>query len=386
MDPSLHKTRGRSRRGRRRGPPAERRRPGARLFDKRRFSRPGTAPGTLHPPAERRVAETAITVHAYTPDGCTVDKVRSVADLERWCHHEGVVWVDVVGLHDLALVQEVGERFGLHPLALEDAVNLGQRPKADVYGEHLFVVLRLPDLVGGDIATEQLSLFFSARFVITFQEIAGDPFAGVRDRLCEGRGRLRRQGGDYLAYALLDAVVDHYFPILETLGERLEDLEERVIAAPTPDAVSEIHRLRRDLLLLRRAAWPQREVVSRLERDDSGVVTADTKVYLRDLYDHAIQILDLVESYRELAAGLLDVYLSSLSNRMNEVMKVLTIIATIFIPLGFIAGVYGMNFDRAASPWNMPELGWAFGYPMALGLMAAVGFALLAWFWRKGWL
>jgi magnesium transporter len=234
--------------------------------------------------------------------------------------------------------------------------------------------------------TEQISMFLGERVLLTFQERPGDCFDPVRTRLRAARGQIRNRQIDYLAYTLLDAVIDGYFPVLEGLGERLEDLEDRVIAAPADLEVARIHEIRRELLTIRRAVWPQREMVNALTRESSHYVTDQTRPYLRDCYDHTIQLMDIIETYREIATGLVDVYLSSVSTRLNEVMKVLTIIATIFIPLSFITGLYGMNFDTAASPWNMPELAWYWGYPMALGLMAVVAAGLLYYFYRKGWL
>ena len=229
-------------------------------------------------------------------------------------------------------------------------------------------------------------MFLGAQFLLTFQERPGDCFEPIRARLRSGRAKIRDRQADYLAYALLDAVIDGYFPVLEAMGERLEVLEDRVIARPADIEAAEIHEIKRDLLLLRRTVWPQREMVNALTRETSPYVTDQTRLYLRDCYDHTIQLMDIVETYREIATGLIDVYLSSVSTRLNEIMKVLTIIATIFIPLGFITGIYGMNFDRGASPWNMPELGWYWGYPVVVGLMAGLALGMLYYFYRIGWI
>jgi magnesium transporter len=355
------------------------------LFGRRSVSRPGSSPGTLQAPAGHTAQPTAVTVIAYGPELCEERSIASPDELAPYRDRPGVTWVNVTGLADLEQIERIGALFGLHPLALEDVVNVGQRPKTEDYDDHRYVVMKLLH-AGAGVEVEQVSLFFGRRFVITFQEHSGDAFDGVRDRIRKGRPRIRGAGGDYLAYALIDALVDQYFPLLEDFGERLEELEEELVENPTPKTLHQIYRARRQLLLLRRAAWPQREVISGLERDESGLVGRETKVFLRDCYDHTVQALDIIETYRELAAGMLDVYLSSISNRMNEVMKVLTIMATIFIPLTFIAGIYGMNFDPQASGWNMPELEWAFGYPAALAMMAAVGLGLVFFFRRKGWL
>ncbi|HSM19603.1 MAG TPA: magnesium/cobalt transporter CorA, partial [Hyphomicrobiales bacterium] len=273
---------------------------------------------------------------------------------------------------------------GLSPLALEDVVNVHQRPKAEEFDDHVFAVMRMVRPETG-AETEQVSLFFGADYVISFQERPGDSFDPVRDRLRRDRGRLRQQGPDYLAYALIDAVIDGYFPVLEDYGEEIESLEDAVIGAPDPSQVERLHHMKRDLLLLRRAVWPMRDMINVLIRDESPFVSSQTRLYLRDPHDHAIRLMDIVETYREIATGLLDVYLLSMSAKLNEVMKLLTIIATVFIPLSFLTGLWGMNFDRA-SPYNMPELGWRFGYPMALIVMFAIAAGLGWYFWRKGWL
>lgn len=296
----------------------------------------------------------------------------------------GKLWLDTCGLSDTDAIAEIGARFGLHPLAVADIVHAHQRPKTEVYGDTVLVILRAP-IGGPPFESEQVSFVIGRDFLLTFQERPEDCFEPVRERLREGGPRMRGSGPDYLAYALIDAVIDSYFPILEKYGEVTEALEERVIATPDPHLVADIHLLKRELLDLRRAIWPQREAINVLLREDMPGVTDDVRTHLRDCADHSFQLLDMVEIYREVAQGLVDLHLSSLSNRMNEIMKVLTIIATIFIPMTFIAGLYGMNFDRA-SPWNLPELGWRFGYLYALGLMAAAAGCILAAFWRKGWI
>ena len=350
---------------------------------RRRRAPPGSSPGTLiaDPEAQRPV----VRVIGYGP--ADVEEVEA-ARLEDIAKNRGkwpVVWVNVDGLRDLDFIRAIGEMFGLHRLALEDVVNVHQRPKVEEYEDHLFVVSRM---IAVDDAphTEQISLFLGDGYLLTFQETVGDCFDPVRDRIRRHRGLIRESGADYLTYALLDAVIDGYFPVLEDYGEELEILEDTVLAAPLREHVGQIHEMKRNFLALRRAIWPQREMISALSRNTSKQVSDQTRVYLRDCYDHTIQLIDILETYREVASGLVDVYLSSVSARMNEIMKVLTIIATIFIPLGFIAGVYGMNFNQGVSPWNMPELSWYFGYPVALGLMAAVAGGLLFFFRRRGWL
>ncbi|MGH8742320.1 MAG: magnesium/cobalt transporter CorA, partial [Burkholderiales bacterium] len=278
-----------------------------------------------------------------------------------------------------------GERYGLHPLTIADVVNAHQRPKLESHDDHLFIVLRLPDRTEG-LVTEQLSILLGRDFVLTFQERPGDCFDPVRERLRRPESPMRGRGVDYLAYALIDALVDSYFPLLESYGEQLEALEEQVIARPEPARVVQIQRLRRELLEVRRALWPQREVLNALLREDTPCIAPGTRLFLRDCADHTAQLLDMVEIHREVTSGLLDLHLSSVSTRMNEIMKVLTIIATIFMPLSVIASIFGMNFNTETSPWNMPELDWYFGYPFALLLMALVAAGMLVMFWRKGWL
>jgi magnesium transporter len=349
----------------------------------RRRSQPGAPPGTLI--ADPAAASVSIDAMVYSPETLTRHPGCTAQDLAGMRAEGQVLWVDVTGLADIDLIERIGAAFGMHRLALEDVVNVHQRPKAEAFNDHVFIVARML-VPGRGTETEQVSFFLGDNYLITFQERPGDCFDPVRKRLETGRGRIRQEGADFLAYALIDTIVDGFYPVLEHYGEAVELLEDEVIAHPDARQVDGIHSVKRDLLSLRRAVWPTREMVNGLIRDESPLLTAQTRLYLRDCYDHTIQLMDIVETYREIASGLLDVYLSSMSARMNEIMKVLTIIATIFIPLGFIAGLYGMNFDPKASPWNMPELGYYYGYPMALGIMVAVAGGLIAFFWRKGWL
>ncbi len=351
---------------------------------RKRYQRPGTSPGTLSSP-EARVPKVTVTILDYDADSVEERTVESISECLPYRSKSSVTWINVNGLQDLDLIRQLGSLFELHPLSLEDVLNTGQRPKFEDYEEYCFVILK--ELRLGDfIEAEQISLFFGKGWVITLQEAPGDPFEPVRERIRKGKGRIRRTGADYLAYALIDALVDSAFPILEKLGDRIENLERDVVGHPTRKTVGEIYAVRRELLYLRRTAWPQRELIHALNRDESTLVSPETHIYLRDCYDHSVQILDLVETYRELAAGMLDVYLSSISHRLNEVMKVLTVIATIFIPLTFITSLYGMNFNTRVSRWNMPELNWPYGYPMALTVMAAVVAGMLIYFRRKKWL
>ena len=351
----------------------------------KRYQRPGTSPGILRPPDVSRVAQVSIRVMDYNSESLEEHEVAALEECFDFRDRPTVTWIDVCGLQNMDLLQKLGSHFGLHPLALEDVVNTGQRPKLEEYDEHCFIVMKELRLAGG-VEADQISLFLGKGWVITLQESPADPFEPVRERIRRGKGRIRKMGADYLAYALIDALVDGVFPMLEQLGERLEDLERDLVGNPGRKTLQGIHSLRRELLYLRRAAWPQREVIHALQREESPLVQPDTRIYLRDCYDHTIQILDLVETYRDLAAGMLEVYLSSISNRLNEIMKVLTVMATIFIPLTFLTGLYGMNFSTAASPWNMPELNWYWGYPALLLLMLGVAGLMLAYFRKKRWL
>jgi magnesium transporter len=345
---------------------------------------PGSAPGTIIAPPKGG-PRPSLHLMAYGPDKILEQSPETVDQMGRAPRGTRVTWLDVQGLGDVEVIRALGARFGLHPLAIADIIHVEQRPKVETYDAHLFIVVRMPHL-GERVSTEQVSLIVGKDFVVTFQERPGDCFDLVRQRLALAASRLRQNGADYLGYALTDAIVDSYFPVLEHFGEQIERLEHDVLNQPDPTTITRIHDVKRDLLELRRAIWPQRELVNALLREDTPFFQPSTRLYLRDCADHAFQLMDVVEIHREIASGLVDLYLSSLSARMNEIMKVLTIIATIFIPLGFIAGVYGMNFDTSISPFNMPELHWRFGYPIVLGAMAALALGMLGYFWRRGWL
>ena len=349
----------------------------------RNLVQPGAPPGTLQPRPD--AAATRIHVSGFGPEGYDEQTIEDPASLDAFMGRWPTTWINVAGLADSDTLRAVGERFGIHPLALEDVVNLGQRPKVEEYGDQLFVVVRMGSL-DDRLETDQLSLILGPTFVLTFQERLGDCLDPVRERLRAGRGRIRTAGADYLSYAILDAVIDHYFPILERYGEHLEGLEERVFGSPGHDLISEIHQFKREFLLLRRSVWPLRETLVALQREGTPCIQPETQVYLRDCYDHVIQLMDVIEVYRDTASGLMEAYLSSVSFRSNEVMKVLTIVGAIFIPLTFIAGIYGMNFNPEASPWNMPELDWVAGYPACLALMTVTAAGLLLFFRRKGWI
>jgi len=317
---------------------------------------------------------------AYGPGEAVEQTIADPAQVRDYLQQWRVTWVNVEGLGDAGIIRCLGDTFGLHSLALEDVVNVHQRAKVERYGEHDFIVARMPR-VCENVETEQVSIFLGKNFVLTFQEgYPGDVFDPVRERLRKGVGRLRAAGPDYLAYSLIDAVVDSYYPVLERYGEDVEALELEVLARPGRATINRIHDVKRELLTLRRAIWPHREAINSLFRDSSSLIADETRLHLRDCSDHAIQIIDLVETYRELASSLMDVYLSSVSNRMNEIMKILTIITTVCVPPTLLAGIYGMNFD------NLPELHWPFGYFLVLAAMLVLMIGPLIYFWRRGWL
>ncbi len=294
----------------------------------------------------------------------------------------GVNWINIDGLHQIEVLEKLGECYGFHPLVLEDILNTDQRPKMEDSGDYLYIVLRMLNYndKSSEIETEQVSLILGPNFVFSFQEKEEDVFDPVRERIRNNKGRIRKMGADYLAYALLDSIVDNYFTIMEKLGETIEFLEEELVTQPVPETLQTIHQLKRELIFLRKAVWPLREVISGLERGELVLIKETTRVYLRDVYDHTIQVIDTIETFRDMISGMLDIYLSSVSNRLNSVMKVLTIIATIFMPLTFIAGIYGMNFKF------MPELEWRWGYPMVWVLVIFISVFMLIYFKKKRWL
>jgi magnesium transporter len=348
---------------------------------RRRSQKTGLPPGTLVLIGEQRTGPVALTLIAYQPAAVETRTLRSLDELPG-LRDDRVHWLNVGGLYDLNVIEAIGKRFALHPLLLEDVVNTEQRPKVEAYGELLFVVVKMLYVDSGRdaVQAEQVSLVHGPQLVLSFQENGSDVFAPIRQRLDNPGGRLRNGGADYLLYAMLDAIVDNYFGVLEFLGERIGRLEDRVLGEPDPKVLKDIYALKRDMLFVRRAVWPLREVLSALQRADSRHITEATRTYLRDVYDHTVQAIDTIESMRDMLSGLLEVHLSNVNNRLSAVMKVLTIITTIFMPLTFIAGVYGMNFK------HMPELEWAYGYPLVLGAMAAIGLLMVWLFRRKRWL
>ena len=346
----------------------------------RTFSRrlePGAAPGTVA--VDPAAPPPIMTVISYGPDEIREQRLIDLQELGPLLHQLPVTWVNVDGLGNAEIVKQLGQQFCLHPLALEDTVNTHQRAKVDDYGDVLYIVMRM--VQGPPLVSEQVSFFVGQNFLVTFQEgLEGDAFNAVRDRIRKKRGRVRDVGPDYLLYELLDAVIDGYFPVLERYGVLLDELDELAESARIGRTLDELHVLRRELLFLRRVVWPLRDASLSLLRGGHASISRDTQLYLRDCYDHATHLIDILEIYRETCADLRDFYYSKLSNRTNEIMRTLTVIATIFMPLSFIAGLYGMNFEY------MPELHWRHGYLMTLSLMACVTTGFLIFFWRKGWL
>jgi len=353
----------------------------------KRYHPPGTSPGTLFQHDKLLSVPLRILLTDYTDSDYVEQVLDSPEDCREFLERDTVTWIHVQGDAEPDTLRQLGKLFGLHHLALEDVINSGQRPKVDDYKEQLFVVMAhsVIDADNTNVSMAQLSLFVGLNFVVSFHPGKNDPFDLVRQHLRDHVGRIRDRGADYLLYALIDTVIDEGFPVLELLGDEIEQLEEDLLETPTRNSLHELHRLKRTMLILRRMLWPQREVLNNLVRNDSGIISEQNQVYYRDCYDHTIQIMDMVETYRDMVTGLLDVYLSSVSYRLNEIMRVLTIIATIFIPLTFIVGLYGMNFSNQNSPWAMPELRWYYGYPLVWLLMISIFGGMLVYFKRKKW-
>jgi magnesium transporter len=350
------------------------------------YDRPGTIPGHLHLSADAPPAE--LVLIDYDCDRSTRVTISEPEKIKEYLQTHTVSWIDVLGLGNIATWEALSPIFGLHRMLVEDVVNVPQRPKTEYYQEQLLIITIMvvlnPNRTG--FSKEQVSLVLGKNYLLTIQEEPEeDCFHGVRQRIELDRGIIRKQGADYLAYCLLDAIVDGFFPVLEYYGELIEDLESEVMLSPNRSTLEKIYKIRRELLTIRRAIWPQRDAINSLIRDGSDLIGSEVQVYLRDCYDRTVQVMDMVETYRELATGLMDVYLSAVSNKMNEIMKLLTVVSAIFIPLTFIAGVYGMNFDRSKSPVNMPELGWYWGYPFCLALMGIIAGTLIFFFWKRGW-
>lgn len=349
---------------------------------KKKSKKVGLPPGSIVHIGNRRDEKVKITIVDYSEAKFQEKEVKSVGECFPYKDKSTITWINVDGVHEMKVIEEIGKHFNLHPLILEDIVDTDQRPKIKDFGNYIFIILKMLYYEKNDneMKVEQVSLILGKNYVISFQEREGDVFNSIRERIRNNIGRIRKAGADYLIYGLIDAIVDNYFIIIEKLGEKIENLEDKVISRPKPANLRVIHKLRRDLIFLRKSVWPLREVISILQRGESSLILESTNVYLRDVYDHTIQVIDTVETLRDIISGMLDIYLSSASNRMNEIMKMLTIIATIFIPLTFITGIYGMNFQ------NMPEIKWVWGYPVVLLGMLIIGIVMVIYFKRKKWM
>ena len=350
--------------------------------NKPKFHKAGLPPGTLVFTGEKKMDNTRITVIDYDETNFDEKQVSKIEDCFGYKATPTVTWINIDGLHDVELIGKIGNQYEIHPLALEDIAHTGQRPKFEELENKIFVVLMMLTFnqETQTVQSEQVSFILGPNYVLSFQEVTGDVFEQIRDRLRNAKGKIRKMGPDYLLYALLDAIVDSYFTIMEKLGDKIEALEDELLGKPTEQTLTQIYSLKREMVNLRKSVWPLRELISSLQRCESNLIKKSTNMYLRDVYDHTIQVIDTVESFRDMVSGMLDIYLSSVSNRMNEVMKVLTIIATIFIPLTFVAGIYGMNFN------NMPELNWKWGYPVVWVIMLAITAAMVYYFKKKKWL
>ncbi len=350
---------------------------------KKRSKKAGLPPGALVHIGEKKVEEPKITIFDYDDQHFEEREVKALEECFVFREKPTITWINVEGVHQVEMIEKLGECYGFHPLVLEDILNTDQRPKMEVYGDYIYIVLKM--LSGGNtnslIKAEQVSLILGSNFVISFQEgREGDVFNPVRERIRSGKGLIRKMGSDYLAYSLLDTIVDNYFLIFEKMGENIELIEEELVANPTTKTLHEIQKFKNEMIFVRRAVWPLREVISGLGRKESPLIKETTEIYLRDVYDHTVQVMDTIEVYREMLSGMLDIYLSSVSNRLNSVMKVLTIIATIFMPLTFLAGIYGMNFKY------MPELEWRWGYPVVWLMVIIIGLSMVVYFKKKKWL
>jgi magnesium transporter len=352
-----------------------------RLIKKSR-KKVGLSPGTLIHIGDKRIGEVKMSLRNYDQEQLLEKELTSIEDAFPYKDTPPVTWINVDGLHDVEIIDKIGRHFGIHPLTQEDIVNTGHRPKAEDFEDYEYIVLKMLtyDEDQNRITAEQVSFILGPHYLISFQETEGDVFNLVRERIRKVKGRIRKSGSDYLAYALIDAIVDHYFLVLEKIGEKIELLEEDLLGDTQTKTLQSIHHLKREMIFFRKQVWPIREILSYLMKEETSLIQETTQVFIRDLYDHTIQVMDTIESFRDVLSGLQDLYLSTVSNRMNEVMKVLTIMATIFIPLTFIAGIYGMNFEY------MPELEWPWAYPALWILLIAIFLFMIFWFKRKKWL
>jgi magnesium transporter len=353
----------------------------SKIFRKR-SEKVGLPPGTLVHIGERKAERHLITIIDYDETQFQERELETIEESFPFKDTSTITWINIDGLHQLEIIEKIGKHFNIHPLVLEDITNTEQRPKMEDFDDYLFLILKMICFEEKDnrIKVEQVGLILGSNFVISFQEEKGNVFDPVKQRIISGKGRIRTRGADYLAYALIDVIVDGYFLIIERIGDQIEDLEEDLLDGPRPETMQDIHSLKREMLQFRKSVWPLQEIIRRLERGESDMFNESTEIYLKDVHDHTIHVIDTIEIFNDMLSGLLDLYISSISNKINQIMKVLTIIATIFIPLTFIAGVYGMNFKY------MPELDWRYGYPMVLLVMFIIGVGIMIYARKKGWL
>jgi magnesium transporter len=353
----------------------------AKFIDKS-SQKAGMSPGIVVHVGEQKIETARITLMSYDPARLEEKELTRIEESFAYKDTPPVSWINIDGLHEVELIEKIGTHFNIHPLTQEDIVNTGQRPKVENYEEYIYIVIKMLkfDETTGHITSEQVSLILGPHYLLSFQETEGDVFNSVRERIRKGRVHIRRSGPDYLAYALIDAVVDHYFLMLEKIGEKIEHFEERLPLQPTPEILQAIYDLKRELVYFRKQVWPIREVLNVWQKAESSIIEEANKVFIRDVYDHTVQVIDTIDSFRDIITGVMDLYLSTVSNKMNEVMKVLTIMATIFIPLTFIAGIYGMNFKY------MPELEWKWSYPLLWIVLIAIFLGMMFYFKRKKWL
>jgi magnesium transporter len=351
-------------------------------FIKRRSSKSGLAPGTLIHIGEKKTERARVTLIKYDEQAFQQKEVINIEECFSLEDARTIKWINVDGVHQVDFIEKIGNYFGLHALTLEDILNTDQRPKIDDYEDYIFIVLKMFYFANGsdELVAEQVSLVFRPGLVISFQEQERNVFDPIRARMRNTKSRIVKYGSDYLAYSLMDAVIDQYFIVLEQIGERIESLQDQLVTEPNYKALQDIHKLKREMIFLRRAAWPLREIINKMEREDSPLIQESTTLYIRDVYDHILHVIDTLETYREMVSGMVDIYLTSTGNKLNEVMKVLTIIATIFIPLTFIAGIYGMNFE------HMPELHWRWGYVAVLAIMGVIAAVMLLLFKKRRWI
>jgi magnesium transporter len=349
-------------------------------FIKKRTKTIGLPPGSLIHIGEEKTTDVKIKVIDYYQDQIEEKEIKNIEECFPYKDKKSITWINIDGVHKAEIFEKIGKYYGIHSLVLEDIMNTGQRPKIEDFDSYIYIVLKMLNMESKEISSKQISIIIGDNFVISFQEGMDDVFNAIRDRIRNNKGRIRKMGADYLAYSLMDAIVDNYYIILESISEKIENIEDEVITNPTPVTIQTIHSLKRELIMLRKSIWPLREVVNGFHKTESSLIKKSSLIYIRDLYDHTIQVMDIIETFRDMNSGMLDIYMSSISNKMNEVMKVLTIFAAIFIPLTFVAGIYGMNFDY------MPELTWYWGYPLILTIMISMVIVMLFYFRRKSWL